>query len=184
VSSDDAAAATRALAERTARLDPSLATTAFIKDDRGGLVFIDSTRAHGATVVAAYSPRARPGVPVFSRWPGMRWMTCRHGTSPIGMRRGCWRALTPGPQACQRPRRCQRSLSRRGTRSRSPGSRPCTRASAGPAPSVARLTVADDDGRSRSRLVRQPVLAARVGAQRSDPFGGVAGSETPLRMTS
>jgi bifunctional non-homologous end joining protein LigD len=27
-------------------------------------VFIDSTRAHGATVAAAYSPRARPGVPV------------------------------------------------------------------------------------------------------------------------
>jgi DNA ligase D-like protein (predicted polymerase) len=64
VSADDAAAATRALAERAARLDPGLATTAFIKADRGGMVFIDSTRAHGATVVAAYSPRARPGVPV------------------------------------------------------------------------------------------------------------------------
>ncbi len=64
VSADDAAAATRALAQRAARLDPGLATTAFIKADRGGLVFIDSTRAHGATVVAAYSPRARPGVPV------------------------------------------------------------------------------------------------------------------------
>src|SRR6202044_1205217 len=65
VSADDAAAATRALAQRAARLDPGLATTAFIKADRGGLVFIDSTRAHGATVVAAYSPRARPGVPGF-----------------------------------------------------------------------------------------------------------------------
>jgi bifunctional non-homologous end joining protein LigD len=64
VSADDAAAATRALAERAARLDPGLATTAFVKADRGGLVFIDSTRAHGATVAAAYSPRARPGVPV------------------------------------------------------------------------------------------------------------------------
>jgi DNA ligase D-like protein (predicted polymerase) len=64
VAADDAAAATRALAERAARLDPSLATTAFIKADRGGMVFIDSTRAHGATVVAPYSPRARPGVPV------------------------------------------------------------------------------------------------------------------------
>jgi len=60
----DPPAATRALAERAARLDPGLATTAFIKADRGGMVFIDSTRAHGATVVAAYSPRARPGVPV------------------------------------------------------------------------------------------------------------------------
>jgi bifunctional non-homologous end joining protein LigD len=27
-------------------------------------VFVDSTRAYGATVVAAYSPRVRPGVPV------------------------------------------------------------------------------------------------------------------------
>jgi len=27
-------------------------------------VFLDSTRAGGATVVAAYSPRCRPGVPV------------------------------------------------------------------------------------------------------------------------
>jgi len=53
VGADDAAAATRALAQRAARLDPGLATTAFIKADRGGMVFIDSTRAHGATVVAA-----------------------------------------------------------------------------------------------------------------------------------
>jgi DNA ligase D-like protein (predicted polymerase) len=60
----DAAAATRAIALRAERLDPSVATTAFIKDDRGGKVFVDSTRAGGATVVAAYSPRARPGLPV------------------------------------------------------------------------------------------------------------------------
>jgi DNA ligase D len=63
-SSDDAAAATRAIAVRAERLDPDLATTAFIKSDRGGKVFLDSTRAHGATVAAAYSPRARPGTPV------------------------------------------------------------------------------------------------------------------------
>jgi len=61
---EDVAAATRALAVRAERLDPDLATTAFIKEDRGGKVFIDSTRAGGATVAAAYSPRARPGVPV------------------------------------------------------------------------------------------------------------------------
>jgi bifunctional non-homologous end joining protein LigD len=61
---EDAAAATRAIAERAQRVDPSLATTAFIREDRGGKVFIDSTRAGGATVVAAYSPRIRPGVPV------------------------------------------------------------------------------------------------------------------------
>ncbi len=60
----DAAAATRAIAERAAQLDPAIATTAFIKEDRGGKVFVDATRTGGATVVAAYSPRARPGVPV------------------------------------------------------------------------------------------------------------------------
>jgi bifunctional non-homologous end joining protein LigD len=64
VSAEDAAAATRAIATRAERLDPALATTAFIKSDRGGKVFIDSTRAHGATVAAAYSPRVRPGAPV------------------------------------------------------------------------------------------------------------------------
>jgi hypothetical protein len=32
--------------------------------DRGGKVFVDSTRAGGATVAAAYSPRLRPGTPV------------------------------------------------------------------------------------------------------------------------
>jgi bifunctional non-homologous end joining protein LigD len=61
---EDAAAATRALAARAERLDPGLATTAFIREDRAGKVFLDSTRAGGATVVAAYSPRLRPGVPV------------------------------------------------------------------------------------------------------------------------
>ncbi|MEV6773778.1 ATP-dependent DNA ligase [Nocardia sp. NPDC051030] len=61
---EDAAAATRAIAARAERLDPALATTAFIREDRGGKVFLDSTRAGGATVVAAYSPRIRPGAPV------------------------------------------------------------------------------------------------------------------------
>ncbi len=62
--SEEAAAATRALAARAERLDPGLATTAFIRSDREGKVFLDSTRAGGATVAAAYSPRVRPGVPV------------------------------------------------------------------------------------------------------------------------
>jgi DNA ligase D-like protein (predicted polymerase) len=61
---DDAAAVTRAIAVRTEKLDPSIATTAFIREDREGKVFVDSTRVGGATVVAAYSPRVRPGVPV------------------------------------------------------------------------------------------------------------------------
>ena len=64
VTAEEVAAATRAIAARAERLDPALATTEFMREDRGGRVFLDSTRAGGATVVAAYSPRVRPGVPV------------------------------------------------------------------------------------------------------------------------
>jgi DNA ligase D-like protein (predicted polymerase) len=64
VTIEEAAAATRALAARAERIDPVLATTAYIVDDREGKVFLDSTRAGGATVVSAYSPRLRPGAPV------------------------------------------------------------------------------------------------------------------------
>jgi bifunctional non-homologous end joining protein LigD len=64
VPAEDAAAATRAIAAQAERLDPELATTAFVKEDRGGKVFVDSTRVGGATVISAYSPRVRPGVPV------------------------------------------------------------------------------------------------------------------------
>jgi DNA primase len=64
VAIEDAAAVTRAIAHRAEALDPDVATTAFVKDDRDGKVFVDSTRVGGATVVAAYSPRVRPGVPV------------------------------------------------------------------------------------------------------------------------
>jgi bifunctional non-homologous end joining protein LigD len=63
-SAEEAAAGTRALAARAERLDPALATTAFVRAERAGKVFLDSTRVYGATVAAAYSPRARPGVPV------------------------------------------------------------------------------------------------------------------------
>jgi DNA ligase D len=61
---EDVAAATRAVAARAEQLDPDLATTAYIKEDRGGKVFLDSTRAGGATIVAAYSPRVRAGTTV------------------------------------------------------------------------------------------------------------------------
>lgn len=61
---EDVGAATRALAARAEALDPTIATTAFIVEDRAGKVFVDSTRAGGATVAAAYSPRLRPGTPV------------------------------------------------------------------------------------------------------------------------
>ncbi|HVJ97726.1 MAG TPA: non-homologous end-joining DNA ligase [Acidimicrobiia bacterium] len=59
-----AALASRAIAHRAADLDPGIATIAFMKEDRAGKVFVDSTRAGSATVVAAYSPRVRPGTPV------------------------------------------------------------------------------------------------------------------------
>ena len=61
---EDSAAATRAIAARAERLEPRIATTAFVKAERGGKVFVDSTRVGGATVISAYSPRVRPGVPV------------------------------------------------------------------------------------------------------------------------
>lgn len=61
---DDVAAATRALAARAERVDPAVATTAYIREDRGGKVFLDSTRSGGATIAAVYSPRVRPGAPV------------------------------------------------------------------------------------------------------------------------
>ena len=61
---EEAAAATRAIAVRAAALDPAVATTEFVKEDRGDKVFVDSTRVGGGTVIAAYSPRVRPGVPV------------------------------------------------------------------------------------------------------------------------
>src|SRR5207302_4374497 len=61
---EEIAAATRALAARAERINPRLATTAYVLQERDGKVFVDATRAGGATVVAAYSPRIRPGTPV------------------------------------------------------------------------------------------------------------------------
>jgi bifunctional non-homologous end joining protein LigD len=61
---EDSAAAARALAVRAERLAPEVATTAFLKEDRGGKVFVDATRVGGGTVVSAYRPRVRPGTPV------------------------------------------------------------------------------------------------------------------------
>jgi DNA ligase D-like protein (predicted polymerase) len=63
-SGEEIAAATRALAARAERTGPQLATTAYVLEERGGKVFLDATRAGGATVVAAYSPRIRPDTPV------------------------------------------------------------------------------------------------------------------------
>ena len=101
---EDVAAATRALAARTERLDPELATTAYIKEDRGGKVFVDSTRAGQSTIVAAYSPRIRPGLPVSApvRWESVDQVrpgdvTVTTARDVLGDGDG-WAAALPEPQ--------------------------------------------------------------------------------------
>lgn len=100
----DAAAATRAIAARAERIDPDLATTAYLKADRGGKVFVDSTRAGGATVISAYSPRVRPGAPVSFpvSWDEIenvtpRDFTIRNAAELLGDR-DPWAAALPAPQ--------------------------------------------------------------------------------------
>ncbi len=103
-SNEDVAAATRALAARSARLDPELATTAYIKEDRGGRVFVDSTRSGQGTIVAAYSPRARPGLPVSTpvAWDELADVRPADVTVTTGLGRftdgDSWAALLPQPQ--------------------------------------------------------------------------------------
>ena len=101
---EDVAAATRAIAARAARLDPSVATVAFVREDREGKVFVDSTRSGGASVVAAYSPRARPGVPVsfplaWDALDGVAPADFTIRTAPGLLAGGDpWRDLMPPPQ--------------------------------------------------------------------------------------
>ena len=104
VSFEDSAAAARALAARVERLDPEIATTAFIKDDREGKVFIDSTRVGGATVIAAYSPRVRPGATVSFPvgWDGLEHVipadfTIHNAIAELGDR-DPWAEQMPKPQ--------------------------------------------------------------------------------------
>jgi bifunctional non-homologous end joining protein LigD len=101
---EDVAAATRAIAARAERLDPELATTAFLREDRQGKVFLDSTRAGGATVVAAYSPRVRPGATVSFpvAWDDLddvqpRDFTVHTALDLLGDR-DPWKDAMPGPQ--------------------------------------------------------------------------------------
>jgi bifunctional non-homologous end joining protein LigD len=101
---EEVAAATRALAVRAAQLDPALATTAYIREEREGKVFLDSTRAGGATVVAAYSPRLRPGCPVSYplAWDELDQVVPRdftlHTTGAALAGRDRWAELMPAPQ--------------------------------------------------------------------------------------
>ena len=101
---EDAAAATRAIAARAERLDPQVATTAFMKDDRGGKVFIDATRVGGATVIAPYSPRVRAGAPVSFpvSWDDLDDVSPADFTVHTALRhlgeRDPWAAAMPSPQ--------------------------------------------------------------------------------------
>ncbi len=85
-------------------LDPALATTAYVKEDRAGKVFLDSTRAGGATVVATYSPRARPGVPVSFpvSWDDLDRITPADFTLTTAVAQldgDPWRSALPAPQS-------------------------------------------------------------------------------------
>jgi DNA primase len=100
----DVAATTRAIAARAEKIDPQLATTAFVVEERHGKVFVDSTRAGGATVIAAYSPRIRPGVPVSFPvgWDDLDSVSPRDftlGTAPVLLKdQDRWADLMPEPQ--------------------------------------------------------------------------------------
>ena len=101
---EDSAAATRAIAARTEQSDPDIATTAFVKAERAGKVFVDSTRVGGATVIAAYSPRVRPGVPVSFpvAWDDLDSITPGEFTVHTALERlgdrDPWREHMPDPQ--------------------------------------------------------------------------------------
>jgi DNA ligase D len=101
----DVAAVTRAVAARAERLDPKLTTTAFVVEERGGKVFLDATRAGGATVAAAYSPRVRAGVPVSMpvSWDDLADVSPAEFTITTVPRllgdADPWTALMPPPQA-------------------------------------------------------------------------------------
>ena len=100
----DAAAAGRAIAARAEQRGPEVATTAFMKEDRAGKVFLDATRVGGATVVAAYSPRIRPGAPVSFpvSWEDLDQVAPEEFTirTAPGLLEGraAWADLLPGPQ--------------------------------------------------------------------------------------
>lgn len=101
----DVAAATRAIAARAERVDPAATTTAYVREEREGKVFIDSTRAGGATVVSAYSPRVRPGAPVSFPvpWDDLDRVTPAdftvHTAASLVAEQDPWAELMPQPQS-------------------------------------------------------------------------------------
>jgi DNA primase len=75
-----------------------------MKEQRGGKVFVDSTRTGGATVVAAYSPRIRPGTPVSFpiAWDELDRVSPQdftvHTAPTMLEKRPGWSELLPAPQ--------------------------------------------------------------------------------------
>ncbi len=63
-------------------------------------MFVDSTRVGGATVIAAYSPRVRPGVPVSFpvAWDDLDDITPADFTVHTALRH--WVTAIPGPSTC------------------------------------------------------------------------------------
>ncbi len=104
-SSEGAAAATRAIAVRAERLEPALATTAFIREDRGGKVFLDSTRAGGRPwwrlTARGYGPGAPVSFPV--PWDALDSVAPAdfnvRNAAPLITAGDPWTALMPAPQS-------------------------------------------------------------------------------------
>ena len=106
---EDLAAATRAIAARAEALDPDLVTTAFIREDRAGKVFLDSTRPAGRR---SWPPTALGCVPAFrcrSRSAGPTWTRSPPRTSPSAPCPPCWPAGTRGRMSCPPARRSRRA---------------------------------------------------------------------------
>jgi bifunctional non-homologous end joining protein LigD len=77
---DDFKRFTRTLVEAMARTEPAAYTTNPSKAQRKGKIFLDYLRnGRGATFIAPYSPRARPGAPVAVP---LTWEELAHGVDP------------------------------------------------------------------------------------------------------
>ena len=105
---DEVKAFSRAVAEAMATDSPRLFLTKATKKERAGKIFIDYLRnAEGATTVAAYSVRARPGAPVSTplHWDelGGRMKPAQFHAGNVarrmkGLRSDPWKAFRRSPQ--------------------------------------------------------------------------------------